>query len=407
MQENQTENLSTDAFKRATAIAVKAIGEKPALEVGFSALPGQDGDNRIALPEPPPKLDMAARDASRGFADAAALRLRHHNARLHAARAPQEGDARAAFDALERARCEALGARAMKGVAQNIAAMLDAECRSEDIGTAHGLHALAWEKLTGHILPSDASRAAAYVRPLAETRGAAHWEKLAALIGDQKAYAAEALRLIGDLGNDGQIEEDAGEEGEKKATPAEQEGQQDEQPDAQEGGAAQDQGEQNPEDDTEEGGKIGDAAPDIDMVAEDGDTPVENGGARAEDADAGPVTTYRAFTVQFDEIVTASDLCRADELTRLRTMLDRQVGPMQALVARLANRLQRRLMAQQARHWEFDLEEGLLDASRLARVIVSPTHALSYKREKPMDFRDTVVTLLIDNSGSMRGRPIT
>ena len=116
---------------------------------------------------------------------------------------------------------------------------------------------------------------------------------------------------------------------------------------------------------------------------------------------------YRVFAPQFDEIVNAEDLCDPEELDRLRAYLDKQLLHLSAVVARLANRLQRRLMAQQNRAWDFDLEEGMLDPARLSRVIIDPQTPLSFKSEKEADFRDTVVTLLIDNSGSMRGRPIT
>ena len=116
---------------------------------------------------------------------------------------------------------------------------------------------------------------------------------------------------------------------------------------------------------------------------------------------------YKAYTTKFDEVVNAEDLCDPEELQRLRDYLDKQLQNLSSVVARLANRLQRRLMAQQNRSWEFDLEEGMLDTARLPRVVIDPQQPLSFKREKDMDFRDTVVTLLIDNSGSMRGRPIT
>jgi cobaltochelatase CobT len=116
---------------------------------------------------------------------------------------------------------------------------------------------------------------------------------------------------------------------------------------------------------------------------------------------------YQAHTTAFDEIVRATDLCDAEELARLRRHVDQQLQDLQNTVGRLANRLQRRLMAKQQRSWEFDLDEGLLDSARLTRVIVNPGHSLSFKRERETDFRDTVVTLLIDNSGSMRGRPVT
>ena len=116
---------------------------------------------------------------------------------------------------------------------------------------------------------------------------------------------------------------------------------------------------------------------------------------------------YHAFAPKFDEVIAAEDLCDHDELERLRSYLDKQLAHLQGIVARLANRLQRRLMAQQNRAWEFDLEEGILDPARLSRVVTDPYHPLSFMHEKEATFRDTVVTLLLDNSGSMRGRPIT
>ena len=115
---------------------------------------------------------------------------------------------------------------------------------------------------------------------------------------------------------------------------------------------------------------------------------------------------YAVFTRAFDEEVAAEDLSSPDELERLRTFLDKELRNLSSAVARLANRLQRRLLAQQNRAWDFDLEEGVLDAARLPRVVVDPMHPLSFKRERDTDFRDTVVTLLLDNSGSMRGRPV-
>jgi cobaltochelatase CobT len=124
-------------------------------------------------------------------------------------------------------------------------------------------------------------------------------------------------------------------------------------------------------------------------------------------SDLPPQFDYRAYTSQFDEVIAARELCDDEELTRLRAYLDQQLVHLQGAVTKLANRLQRRLMAQQNRSWDFDQEEGLLDAARLARVVVNPAHSLSYKIERDTDFRDTVVSLLIDNSGSMRGRPIS
>ena len=410
--------LSSDAFKRATAIAVKAIGHKAELEVGFSSAEAPPSDTRIQLPEPPSSLTVSNLALLRGAADAAALRLRYHKARLHAFKMPTHAEAAAIYNALEQARCESLGARAMKGVAQNLSAMLNEESRHDDhiragVPTeqplAQALRLLAWEKFTGQNLPPDAANAVKFWRGFVEERAADHWQKLSASLGNQKAYAAEALRLIEHLDKNAQGDDTRNNEDEKTAAPAApSEDQKDEQADSTENQDATDQNKEDSQDKaSEDGEQTGEEQPKSDGECDDGDMPTEIDEAQETETIDSPLTTYRAFTTEFDEIVAASDLCQPDELSRLRLLLDRRVGEMQTLVVRLANRLQRRLMAQQTRHWEFDLEEGILDAARLARVIVSPTHALSYKREKPMDFRDTVVSLLLDNSGSMRGRPIT
>ncbi len=398
--------LSTEDFKRATAIAIKAIGRKAALEVGFTESETQEDDSRLSLPEPPPKMAPSDYDFARGSADAAALRLRYHNSRTHTLKSPSSDETRAAFDALEEARCEALGARKLKGVAHNLSAMMDEKVRRNSLqkpSLSQALHFLAWEKFTGAGLPPDAAQAVSSWRPLVEERGQDYWPKLKAVLGNQKAYAAEALRFIAALEHDVETEEPPS-AARKKTKPEYESADGDEEREEErqkERRGFGDQSDDTPDDVEEDADSSG-----MDKIGDDGAFAAENRGGREEDVTA-PVTTYRAFTTEFDEIVEASKICHSDELSRLRLMLDRQVKDMQSFVTRLANRLQRRLMAQQMRHWEFDLEEGLIDAARLARVVVSPSHPLSYKREKQMDFRDTVVTLLIDNSGSMRGRPIT
>jgi len=407
--------LSAEDFKRATAVAIKAIGRKAALEVGFTDAPQrQGGEQRLRLPNPPPQMKEADLGFVRGSADAAALRLRYHNERTHKTKTPSKGknleEAREAFDALERARCEALGARDLKGVALNLTAMMDEESRRKNAFAslqkkpllAQALHFLAWENFTRSALPRDAAQSVSNWRPFIEDRASKHWPKLAALLDDQKAYAAESLRLIASLDKEfnGSEEPDDDKKNKTSTDYESDEGDEERQEERQkETKSVSDQSDDDSGGDTEEDS-------DAEGISAEGVSAAEDRSAHGEDQEA-PKTTYRAFTTQFDETVDASELCSADELTRLRLMLDRQVASMQSLVTRLANRLQRRLMAQQMRHWEFDLEDGLLDAARLARVIVTPSHPLSYKREKQTDFRDTVVTLLLDNSGSMRGRPIT
>lgn len=400
---------SPDIFKQATAIALKAIGRKAELEVGFSGMDAQTDERRVQLPSLPEKLTPTSRRIARGAADMAALFLRFHSRKIHDAMAPNNEDARALFDALEQARYQALGARAMKGVETNISALLEDEssreaapCASDSRGTLpHALRLLAFEKFTHIPLPPNAMAAVSPWRAYVEASAAFFWPTLETALDRQKSFGVESLALIADLAKSGKKEETRAQQEENKAAPDK----------------GQEEKEESPEKSKNEPPPSGGATPTVAGEGQDGeaaatlsdeddeaaeDTRLQRRGENSEN-----VTTYRAFTTKHDEIVEARELCHPDELNHLRSLLDRQVAPMQSLIARLANRLQRRLMAVQQRQWEYDLEEGLLDPSRLSRIVVSPTHPLVYKREKPMDFRDTVVSLLIDNSGSMRGRPIT
>jgi cobaltochelatase CobT len=413
-----TAETPVENFKRATAVAIKAIGHKADLEVGFTMEPSGVAGNRVRVPLPSPGLPHAEVAFIRGASDAVALRLRYHDPKLHAKEAPASAVARTVFEALEQARCEGLGARQMEGIASNIGALLDEKCKQQsferagskaEIPIADALRLIAYEKFSGHTLSSAAHRAAALWCGWVEERAGANLNRLAELLDDQTAYAAEAHRLLQAIdmqmpGKDeeGQSREEknegasSAEQDQKQASASESEGQQGE-PETSAATAGSDNAEA---EDDHAPGRLGDA----------GDAPADHGrNWRDEDweFEDGPRTTYRVFNARHDEIIQAGDLCSGEELSRLRLLLDQQVRYVQGVIVRLANRLQRKLMAQQTRSWEFDLEEGLLDTARLARIVASPSHSLSFKREKAMDFRDTVVTLLLDNSGSMRGRPIT
>ena len=411
----------TETFKRATALAIKAIGQKAELEVAFTTDPSGVSISRVKVPAPSEALPRSERDYIRGAADAAALRLRYHNPKIHARNMPSNSVAKTVFEAMEQARCEALGAQRMAGVAQNLTTLLDERCKSlgfqqagakAEVPLPEVLKILAHEQLSHQKLPASAERAAQIWRGWIEEKIGDHLGKLPDLLNDQKAFAAEVLHLLKemDMGTPGENEPDEGDNDDKDedasgADPNEQqkatseaeseEGEAD--PNAGQEGAEGQDGE--PESAENTGAQAGD----------EGESPSHGQNWRDADGDdeQTPRTTYRIFSTRHDEIVSAADLCQGEELARLRQMLDQQVRPMQSMIVRLANRLQRRLMAQQTRNWEFDLEEGILDTARLTRIITSPSHSLSYKHEKPMDFRDTVVTLLLDNSGSMRGRPIT
>jgi cobaltochelatase CobT len=413
-----------EAFRQVLTGAARAIAREPELELGYTAdAPSTSGKN---VKVPMPGRALAAREVAeaRGFADAAALKLRHHNAATHARGAPADEIARAVFDAVEQARVEALGARAMAGVRANLALAVEMRMRTDPItrarnraevplGTALGLKVR--ERLTGEAPPEAARGGIDLVSDWIEDKAGADLDALGLVLDDQAAFAALATKLLRDLEliegeAEAEADPDSGEEGD---------------------GSDQDKGDEGDgQDEEDEGGSDGQS----EMRVEQGEGEEEEGerdwseeemaegeegmGEEGEEgmlpvrpnrplSDLPPQFDYRIFTTRYDEVVEATELCDEEELGRLRAYLDQQLVHLQSAVTKLANRLQRRLMAQQNRSWDFDQEEGLLDAARLARVIVNPAHSLSYKIERETEFRDTVVSLLIDNSGSMRGRPIS
>jgi len=412
-----------DRFKAVLAGTARAIADEPEVELAFTADAPAASGKHLKVPMPARQLPPEQVAEARGFADGFALRLRHHDAGLHGRAAPSEPVARAVWDALETARVEALGSRGYAGIGDNLATALDVRLRSDPITRARtreevpmstALALLARERLSGRESPAAAAPGLALIRGHVEER--VDLDALALALDDQRAFQALVGRLLRDLelvegdpaepdeADEGGAEEegsedgaedeteDQGESGSEGEAPVEARGEQQE---SDEGEGEQEQGGEDAYDDLD--GEPGDDG-------EEGMMPVR---PNRPTADLSPQFDYKAWTTQYDEVVSATDLCDAEELVRLRGYLDQQLVHLQSAVSKLANRLQRRLMAQQSRSWDFDQEEGLLDAARLARVVVNPTQSLSYKIERDTEFRDTVVTLLIDNSGSMRGRPIS
>jgi cobaltochelatase CobT len=418
------EQTPLEAFRLVLGGAARAVAQEPELELGFSAdAPSMLGKS-LKVPIPSRSLPREQVAEARGFADGYALKLRHHNAVSHARAAPQDAVARAVFDAVEQARVEAIGARGMAGVRDNLTSALEMRLRSDPLTRARGkdevplstaLALIARERLTGQASPAIAERGLALVRDWIEDKAGSDLDSLALAIDDQTAFARLATRLLEDLELiDGELdptdEQDQGDEGKGED---QDQGESEDDGDDQQGSADSEveaRGESDGE--TSEDGEsrmsdedsLTDSDSDIGDEGDDGMMPVRPNRPLS---DLPPQFDYRAYTDQFDETVAASELCDEEELTRLRAYLDQQLVHLQGAVTKLANRLQRRLMAQQNRSWDFDQEEGLLDAARLARVVVNPGQSLSYKIERDTEFRDTVVTLLIDNSGSMRGRPIS
>ncbi len=410
-----------DRFKAVLGGAARALADEPEVELAFTAdAPVQSGKH-LKVPMPPRALPPEQVAEARGFADGFALRLRHHDIALHQRGAPGDPVARAVYDAVETARIEALGARGYEGIGDNLLHALEMRLRSDPIARARtraevplstALQLMVREALTGRATPAGAEPGLALVREWVDER--ADLSAMALALDDQRAFQALTNRMLADLelveGEQAPTESDeGGDEDEGQDEPSE--GDTD---DAGEGGEAEGEMEARGEEREAEGESEDqqetdqEAGDDMDgEPGDEGDDGMQPVRPNRPSADTAPQFDYKPWTTQFDEIVTATDLCDADELVRLRGYLDQQLAHLQSAVSKLANRLQRRLMAQQNRSWDFDQEEGLLDAARLARVIVSPGQSLSYKVERDTDFRDTVVTLLIDNSGSMRGRPIS
>jgi cobaltochelatase CobT len=408
------------AFKRALTLAMKAISGEPDLAVSFSGDSPALAGKKARLPQVSHAPDSTEIAVTRGVADAFSLRLANHDDALHAHYRPQGKLARTVFEAVEQARVEAIGSNNLPGMAQNLTAMLDQRYKrraaappgeAKDAPLEDALALLVRERLTGARPPAPAAEMVDLWRPWIEDKAKRYLDTLGEAIDDQQRFARMSRDLIAALDMADELGED----------PDEAEDSQDDQEQGEGQSQDQDQGDQQEQtaasEDMQEGeGDIdqsqdateidADQVPD-DMDPEDapqGDQPWR---PQLPFSNASREDFYRVFTNQFDEEVNADELCDHEELTRLRNYLDKQLSNLQGVVARLANRLQRRLMAQQNRSWDFDLEEGVLDAARLSRVVTDPLHPLSFKVETETRFRDTVVTLLLDNSGSMRGRPIT
>ncbi len=412
----------SDAFKRAVTVCMRAIAGDNELEVGFAKDKPALAGSRARLPELPKKPSAADIAVTRGLGDSMALKRACHDLRIHTKFAPEGKQARAVFDAVEQARVEAIGSRAMAGVADNIDHMLEdkyakanfADVRDRaDAPIEEAVAMLVREKLTGRPVPRSGERVVDIWRDWVEEKAGADLDHLAGNVRDQQAFARvvremlASMEMAEDLGDDEQNDES-----EDSEDPQPQGDDQSDEGGEDDSGADQSQSDdQDAASEEEQAGEMEAADATSDEFSDDDDPDAETPGeAKRKDdpfADLPNQVDYKVFTPAFDETVGAEELCEEEELDRLRAFLDKQLANLQGVVGRLANRLQRRLMAQQNRSWDFDLEEGYLDPARLVRVVIDPMQPLSFKQERDTKFRDTVVSLVLDNSGSMRGRPIT
>ena len=412
-----------DRFKAVLSGTARAIAEEPEVELAFTAdAPSQSGKH-IKVPMPARALPADQVAEARGLADGFALKMRYHDTALHSRAAPGDAVARAVFDAVEQARVDAIGSAGYDGIADNLDHALDLRMRSDPITRARtraevplstAVQLMVRERLTGRMPPAAAIPAMALITDWIEERAGTQLDSLAALADDQAAFGRGITRILQDLELvEGEVEPEQADDGGDDSEGEDEETPQDDGDDEgeQQGGEGQVEARGEDRSDDQAEARSDDMSEDVDAEGDDMADGEDEGGMmpvrpNRPFADLNAQFDYRAFTTKFDEVIAATELCDADELERLRAYLDQQLVQLQGVVTKLANRLQRRLMAQQSRSWDFDQEEGLLDAARLARVVINPAQSLSYKIERDTEFRDTVVTLLIDNSGSMRGRPI-
>ena len=423
----QKPTILSEPFKKALVHSTRALAGEPELEVVFGGDGPRIDGTKLILPHPPRDLNPKQAQLVRGVADRLALRVAHHDSGVHARNRPRNEDAADAFDAMEEARLDAVGARAMQGIRQNLQAALVADIERSGLWRIESkdetklgriLGQVAREALTGDPAPGLLQKILSFFRSDIEKKAGKRLHDILPLVSDQKAYAKAARQILVDLDlvdDSLDAEDEQKDEGQEGEDQGEQDNQKADNDERTEGEAKPDQPE-----DRAQGEEAADTAEDDysqmqgdpQTMSESATDEVPDGEAGEAEQRDGPATGERArpdydvYTRAFDEIVTAEELCEPEELERLRGFLNAQLANMASVVSRLANRLQRKLLAQQNRSWSFDLEEGVLDAAKLTRVIVDPSAPLSFKQEKDTEFRDTVVTLLLDNSGSMRGRPI-
>jgi cobaltochelatase CobT len=419
----QKSDNPADPFKKALAEATKVMADDPELTISYTVDPSGLSGESMRLPQVSRRMTRDEVLLARGTADALALNRKYHKDATHARYAPPGDMARELFEAMETARCEAMGARDMPGTAGNIDAKIGNEAlrrgydqitEASEAPLAAAAGYLIRHLATGRDMPRGAQNVMELWRGLIEKQAGGTLESLQETLADQTEFAKFARQVISDLGYGDQLGEDPDSADEDQDDAAEEDAKEDQDPDSTGQDDDDDTADADPEqsqEDQQDQFQAQVSSEDLadQDLAEDAEMP--EGEAPLEPPAPQPISEadpdYKVYKTDHDEEIAAEDLAEPVELERLRAYLDQQLEPLKGAVSRLANKLQRRLQAQQNRSWEFDREEGILDAGRLARVVANPTTPLSFKVEKDTEFRDTIVTLLLDNSGSMRGRPIS
>ena len=404
---NEKKNI-IDLFKNSISSTVRAISENKNIDITYSAPSKTKKDNQILLPSPSIKLLEIEKNEIRGKADSSALKLKYHNKLIHKLKTPNSVISRKIFNSIETARYESIGINKFPGILKNIDKSIESKYKikniseKKDVAIEDAVQIIILEHLTEKTLPKKLKKITESWRNDIEPVIQENITKLKNNLNKQDSFSDFALLLT-----------------EKLQLMSIEDSNNDKIDDEFENNNSEDDAENS--DKNEEMNKDAKSEYQDDKIGETDDFDkdlIETEVSDDENSEnANPIYEpprdkinnfhYKSFTKKFDEIIPAPELCDSDELVRLRNSLDKQLDNMENIISQLANRLQRKLMAQQKRWWEFNLEEGILDSARLSRVVINPTQPLSYKREIESEFKDTIVSLLIDNSGSMRGRPIT
>ena len=407
---------STETVKKALSETTRAISKKSDLNVNFESETNKHDQTNVQLSRISNKKTKNEILNARGESDAQALFIRYHDKKIDQKYAPQGDIALNLFNEMEQARCEAIGGIIYPGAAKNIENNVEKKSKkffensepNKKFPLQDSLTLLIKKKASDLKLSENSEKGLKMWEDFILNESKSNFTKIIESIANQEEFAKLSRNIIKDLGYGDQLGDDP-----NKEDNAENDNQKDENNNT-DNSDENDNTEQQLPDEVEE--LVSESTTSDDLSVEEEVNEVESQEENNEDENNRKITNtffseadpnYKVFTNIYDEEILAENLADEEELTKLRVYLEQQLDQVKGAVSRLANKLQRRLQAQQNRSWKFDLEEGFLDASRLARIITNPTTPLTYKQESEIDFKDTVVTLLIDNSGSMRGRPIS
>lgn len=400
---------AVEEFKKSISATIKSIGKSEAIEINFVKEPPSIDGEIINLSEPDIQSLKNNLNFIRAEADSMALKVRFHQKKIHEKYLSNNDIANDIFSAFELSRIEAKGSKIFKGIKSNIMNKHNNDIANFDLKNSkekeivRAFRYVSYAELTESKLEGEFKKYKKIVKKKLGTKYNDFFSKLKNNLTYQKNFADELKNILNELG----FYESGSNSNQNDSLDDKDDIDQD------------DTNNKNTENDNQES-KI-EAEYDIESSSLESQQVSTSEGEQELGDDANEneldyfpkielfdqIKGYKFFTNEFDEIIKAEELCDLKELDRLRLLLDQQVFSFRPLIAKIANRLQRKLQAQQNRQWEFNLEEGYLDTSRLAKIVANPNHKLSFKKEKNIEFKDTVVSLLIDNSGSMRGRPIT